>query len=161
MIDAMEFATTNPGTYWTQPMGLDMPPPPRAIPRRRNTEPQVPHAGADCVRLSGVLTMDAYIRFQAGTANAADNRRAWLVARLMLPGGLFVDVAQDAGTTATQHHAAQARCRHLRTGARVTAWAKGAITATKHGVTVLVLLLPQLFIDTAPAPAEAREGATT
>jgi hypothetical protein len=127
-------------------MGLDTAP--SRIERRRVRDVRCEVGEADVIRFTGDLVGDAHIRYQAGTEPGCDNRRAWLVCRLIIPGGLFVDVSQAVGTTASDHMAADLRTRYLRHGTRATVWAKGAMTVDKQGTTVLVLLLPQIFVDT-------------
>ena len=126
------------------------PPLPGRAERRRAQQSATPD-GADVIRISGELFADAVVRYQAGTSETTEHRRAWLQVRLMLPGGLFVMAAEELGTATTAHHTAHQRARHLRRGLRCMVYGKGAITVQQHGETVLQVLLPQIFIDSVTA----------
>lgn len=122
------------------------PPLPGRADRRRAQQGAAPD-GADVIRIAGELVSDAVVRYQAGTSDTTENRRAWLQVRLMLPGGLFVMAAEELGTSTTAHHTAHQRTRYLRRGMHCMVYGKGAITVQQHGETVLQVLLPQVFID--------------
>lgn len=125
---------------------------------RRRAQQNATADGADVIRISGELVSDAVVRYQAGTSDATEHRRAWLQVRLMLPGGLFVMAAEELGTATTAHHTAHQRIRHLRRGVSCTVYGKGAIVVAQHGEQVLQVLLPKVFINTMPGLSSAAAG---
>ena len=159
-----DFATTSdfaPPMGWshqtaTGELLASAPPhPPKA--ERRRAERAAHPDGADCIRITGELVQDACVRYQASALVGANpSGRAWLQVRLMVPGGQFVMAAQELGTTTADHVAAERRCRYLRRGMRATIYGKGLLVVPLQSEQVVQVLLPSIFVESAPVPSEVR-----
>lgn len=155
-----DFSTTDfaPPAGWQQHTSTgellaSAPPLPSKAERRRTQRAATPDS-ADCVRITGELTQDACVRYQAAPVDASSPRRAWLQVRLMIPGGQFIMAAQELGSTPAAHVAGETRTRYLKRGHRCTVYGKGAMVVQQQGEHVLQILLPTIFVETSPAPSE-------
>jgi hypothetical protein len=100
---------------------------------------------------------DACVRYQASALiGASTTGRAWLQVRLMVPGGQFVVAAQELGTSEAAHVAGERRTRYLKRGHRCTIWGNGLMVVPQQGEQVVQVLLPTIFVDTAPIPSEVQ-----
>lgn len=91
--------------------------------------------GAHQVRVTGVLELDAEIRFTPGA-----EPHAVLLLQIQPPRGLPYVVRQDLGADPTDHMHAEARLVGLRRGALVSATGGWLRMQRDHGREVLVLM---------------------
>lgn len=112
----------------------------------RPTPRQADLQRVDLVRITGVLEIDAAVRFSTGR-----EPRAWLVLEIKPPQGLRYLVRQDLGTDPTDHMQAECRLPGLRTGALVSATGRWLRLQSDHGHMVLVLEQCTGVIQHAPA----------
>lgn len=124
---------------------------------RRKAQRAASADSADCIRITGELVQDACVRHQASAlSGASPPGRAWLQVRVMVPGGQFVMAAQELGTTEADHIAAERRTRYLRRGMRCTVYGKGLMVVQQQGEMVVQVLLPSIYVETAPVPSEVQ-----
>jgi len=110
------------------------------------------------VRVTGVLTQDAELRFTAGEAP-----RALLFLQVQQPSGLPYEVRQDCGCEPACLIAAKGKQRILRRGSVVTVYARGITPRIDHGHAVLKLdgvtdVVPSLSPTSWPGRALRQES---